>query len=358
MAGVNMASSCFKYALSGGVALVLFNAQVMAQVAVQPAGGSDTELATVIVTATRRSESIQNVAGQVTALTSGTLDQIIARDFNDFAGFVPGLSYAASGASTNLIVIRGITTGSQLSSAIGLYLDDVPLGASTSFGVGYQSLNINAFDLSRVEVLNGPQGTLYGATSLGGTVKYITAAPDPKLFSAQAGVGVSSTEHGGINHTYTGMVNLPFGDGIGAVRIDDYQDYASGYAKDPIFHRDNQGWSRSEGGRFSLLMQPTDELDVRLSASTQHIPSESADVAFRDPVTHQPTYGTYDQAYPTFQPSNYSLTLYSGVLSYDFGFAKLTSISGYQTNNGTSDTDESLVYQAALAGFGGGADPW
>jgi iron complex outermembrane recepter protein len=330
----------------------------MAQTAVTAPSGSDTELATVIVTATRRSESIQNVAGQVTALTGSALDQMNAKDFADFAGFVPGLSYASTGASTNLIVIRGITTGSQLSSAIGLYLDDVPLGASTSFGVGYQSLNINAFDLNRVEVLNGPQGTLYGATSLGGTVKYITAVPDLKAFSAEAGVGASSTEHGGVNHSYTGMVNLPFGNGIGAVRIDGYQDYDSGYTKDPIFNRDNQGWNRSEGGRFSLLMQPMDELDVRLSASTQHIPSESADVGFRNPVTHQPTYGTYDQAYPTFQPSDYSLTLYSGVVSYDFSFAKLTSISGYQINNGTSNSDQSLVYQAALAGFGGGADPW
>ncbi len=310
-----MSSSRFTHALLCGFALSLCTEAVAAQTAAQGAAASDTALAEIIVTATRRSESIQNVAGQVTALTSGTLDQIIARDFNDFAGFVPGLSYAASGASTNLIVIRGITTGSQLSSAIGLYLDDVPLGASTSFGVGYQSLNINAFDLSRIEVLNGPQGTLYGATSLGGTVKYVTAVPDLKAFSAQAGVGVSSTEHGGINHAYTGMVNLPFGNGIGAVRIDGYQEYDSGYAKDPIYHRDNQGWSRSEGGRFSLLMQPTDALDIRLSASTQHIPSESADVAFRNPVTHQPTYGTYDQAYPTFQPSDYSLTMYSGVVS-------------------------------------------
>jgi iron complex outermembrane recepter protein len=99
-------------------------------------------------------------------------------------------------------------------------------------------------------------------------------------------------------------------------------------------------------------------LDIRLSASTQHIPSESADVAFRNPETHQPTYGTYDQAYPTFQPSEYSLTMYSGVVSYDLSFAKLTSISGYQINNGTSNSDQSLIYQTVLAGFGGGEDPW
>ena len=353
-----MASARFKYALLCGFASSLCTEAVVAQTAAQSAAASDTELAEVIVTATRRSESIQNVAGQVTALTSGTLDQINARDFNDFAAFVPGLSYASTGPSTNLLVIRGVTTGSQLSSATGVYLDDIPLGASTSNGIGYQSLNVNVFDLNRVEVLNGPQGTLYGATSLGGTVKYISNLPELKEFRIEAGAQVSSTEHGGINHAYTGMVNLPFGDGIGAVRIDGYQVYDSGYAKDPVYHRDNQGWDRSEGGRVSLLLQPTDELDIRLNASTQHIPSESANVGFRDPVTRQPTYGTYDQAYPTFQPSNYSLTLYSATVSYDMPWAALTSISGYQVNNGTSHTDNSLIYDAALAALGGGADPW
>jgi iron complex outermembrane receptor protein len=351
-----------------GIATLLCATAVAAQTTAQVSNGisgqqsgtvaTDTSLAEVIVTATRRSESIQNVPGQVTALTSGALEQINARDFNDFAAFVPGLSYSSTGPSTNLLVIRGITTGSQLSSATGVYLDDIPLGASTSNGIGYQSLNVNAFDLNRVEVLNGPQGTLYGATSLGGTVKYVTNSPDLKAFSAEAGARISSTEHGGIDHAYTGMLNLPFGNGIGAVRIDGYQVYDSGYATDPIFGRDNQGWARSEGGRVSLLLQPTDALDIKLNASTQHIPSESADVAFRDPVTRAPTYGTYDQAYPTFQPSNYSLTLYSATVGYDMPWAKLISISGYQINNGTSYTDQSLIYDAALAAFGAGADPW
>ena len=329
---------------------------------VQPPGAdsnaaSATALEEVVVTATRRSESIQNVAGQVSALTSSSLQQINARDFNDFAAFVPGLSFSSTGPSTNLLVIRGITTGSQLSSATGLYLDDIPIGASTSNGLGYQSLNINLFDLNRVEVLNGPQGTLYGATSLGGTIKYVTNAPDLSAFGLEAGAQVSSTEHGGINHAYTGMLNLPIA-GIAAIRADGYQVYDSGYAKDPVYGRDNQGWSRSEGGRLAVLLQPLDDLDIRLNASTQHIPSESADVAFRNPVTRRPTYGTYDQAYPTFQPSDYSLTLYSGTIDYTTPWAKFSSISGYQINNGTSNTDNSLVYDAALGALGGGTDPW
>ena len=345
------------YMALAGAVFSLCTPLASAQSAPPAAAASNTELEEVIVTATRRSESIQNVPGQVTALTSGMLDQINARDLNDFAGFVPGLSFASSGASTNLLVIRGITTGSQLSSATGVYVDDIPIGASTSNGVGYQSLNINAFDLNRIEVLNGPQGTLYGATSLGGTIKYITNAPDPTSFGVDVGLQVSSTDHGHIDHAYTGMVNMPIA-GIGAIRVDGYQVYDSGYAKDPVYGRDNQGWSRSEGGRVALLLHPIDDLEVQLRASTQHIPSESANVAFRDPTTRQPTYGTYDQAFPTFQPSNYSLTLYSATVSYDTPWAKLSSITGYQVNNGTSYTDDSLIYDAALGFLGAGSDPW
>ena len=107
-----------------------------------------------------------------------------------------------------------------------------------------------------------------------------------------------------------------------------------------------------------MLIKPTDDLDIQLRASTQHIPSESADVGFRDPKTHQPTYGTYDQAYPTFQPSDYSLTLYSAAINYDTPWAKFSSITGLQVNNGTSYTDNSLTYDAALATFGAAHDPW
>src|SRR3984885_1656204 len=258
-----MASFRSMLAALTGTAASLCASWAAAQAVAAATGGSSTELAEIIVTATRRSESIQNVPSSITALTSNTLEQIKARDLNDFAGFVPGLSFGSTGPSTNLLVIRGITTGSQLSSATGVYLDDIPIGASTSNGVGYQSLNINTFDLARVEVLNGPQGTLYGATSLGGTIKYITNAPELKTFGLDVGVQVSSTQHGGSDHAYTDMVNLPIGD-IAAVRLDGYQIYDSGYARDPIYGRDNQGWARSEGGRFALLLQPLDDLEIQL----------------------------------------------------------------------------------------------
>ena len=116
--------------------------------------------------------------GGITALGAGDLDRMHASDFNDFATTVPGLSFQSNSPTNNLVAIRGVASSTaELGSAVALYLDDVPVGASTQFGLGSQSFNFNLFDMDRVEVLNGPQGTLYGANALGGAIKYITARP-------------------------------------------------------------------------------------------------------------------------------------------------------------------------------------
>jgi outer membrane receptor protein involved in Fe transport len=99
-------------------------------------------------------------------------------------------------------------------------LASVSMGASTSFGLGQQSFNVNVFDLDRVEILNGPQGTLYGANALGGTLKYITTAPDTQLFGVKGESEVSSTQHGGTNYAVRGMINMPVASGFGALRLD------------------------------------------------------------------------------------------------------------------------------------------
>jgi iron complex outermembrane recepter protein len=319
--------------------------------------GTAGTLEEIVVTARRRSEDLQNVPGQVTAVTAADLAQIHARSFEDFAAFVPGLSYQTASPATNLIAIRGITTGgSQLSSAIGLYLDEIPLGASTSFGLGYQSYDVNVFDLDRVEVLNGPQGTLYGASSLGGALKYITAAPNPARMAVSGESEVSYTDHGGVNNAVRGMANVPIGQGLGAFRIDAVDQYDSGYLRDPVFDRSNQGSARTTGGRASLLLTPTSELSIRLSAFNQRTESNGFDFALRDPFTHAPTLGTYDQAFPLFQPAKTTLTVYSAVVNWDSPWARLTSITGYQLNHGQSLTDVSGVYDPLVASFGAGTD--
>ena len=310
----------------------------------------DGALETIVVTASKRSESQQNVASQVTALTGAALEDIHATDFSGFAPFVPGLSYQSAGPTGDLIAIRGITTGgAQLSGAVGMYVDEVPVGASSSFGLAFQTLPASTFDLSRVEVLNGPQGTVYGSNALGGTIKYVTAAPDPTAFAGKAEAEGADTAHGTTGGGIRAMVNLPLLRDRVALRIDAVDQSDSGYATDRFNHRDNQGKGHVLGGRVSLFAEMTPDLDLRISAFSQKIEATGFAVSLRDPVTGAPTYGPYDQNFAVAQPSDASLHLYSAVLNWNLHVATLTSVTAYQQNAGDYLDDVSAVYNPLLS---------
>ena len=329
-------------------------AQSPPAVAGQDAADSGTQLQTIVVTATKRREDVQNVAGAVTAITGSSLSATHSTGFESFAAYVPGLSFQSAGPTSDLVAIRGITTGgAQLSGAIGMYMDEVPVGASSSFGLAFQTFNVNTFDLQRIEVLNGPQGTVYGSNALGGTIKYITMPPDPRRFSASGELEGSGTAHGSGNDGARAMINIPlFGDRA-ALRIDGLQQFDSGYARDPFNHRDDQGKARTLGGRVSFLARITSDIDLRLGAFSQEVSAMGYPVAFRDPATGQPTYGTYDQSYALAQPSVASLRLYSAVVNWHLPGATLTSVSGYQLNSGKYLNDVSDVYNPLLAALFG-----
>ncbi len=261
------------------------------------------------------------------------------------------MSYQSAGPTSDLIAIRGITTGgSQLSGAVGMYVDEVPVGASSSFGLAFQTLRTNTFDLSRVEVLNGPQGTVYGSNALGGTIKYVTQAPQMNGLAAEAQVEGTDTEHGSTGEALRAMLNVPlFGDQA-ALRIDGVEQDDSGWATDPFYHRDDQGRSHDLDGRVSFLAQLSSDLDLRLSAFSQSIKAQGFAVALHDPVTGAPTFGPYDQEFAVAQPSDASLRLYSGVLTWNLHAATLTSVTAYQLNEGDYLDDVSGVYNPLLAG--------
>ena len=313
-----------------------------------------TQLETVVVTATKRSEDLQNVAGSVTAIAGSSLSATHSMGFESFANYVPGLSFQSAGPTSDLIAIRGITTGgSQLSGAIGMYLDEVPIGASSSFGLAFQTFNVNTFDLQRVEVLNGPQGTVYGSNALGGTIKYITQPPDRQRFAASGELEGSGTAHGSGNDGVRAMINIPLFGERAALRIDGLQQFDSGYARDPFNHRDGQGKARTLAGRVSLLAQLAPHIDLRLGAFSQDISAMGYPVAFHDPATGEPTYGAYEQNFAVAQPSVASLRLYSAVVNWHLERATLTSVSGYQLDSGRYLNDVSGVYNPLLAGVFG-----
>jgi iron complex outermembrane receptor protein len=193
-----------------GVAGPLLSQQSAALDAAAPSD-SDT-LATIVVTAEKREEALQNVPMSLTALGGGSLDKLQDRDFGDYAALVPGLSLVSSQPGLTRLTLRGENAGG-VGSTVAVYLDESPFGSSSALLNGsILSGDFDTWDLQRIEVLRGPQGTLYGANSEGGLLKFVTTAPVLGSFSGAAEVTGESVDHGGNGGDARAVLNLPLGD--------------------------------------------------------------------------------------------------------------------------------------------------
>jgi len=195
--------------------------------AASPASADVVDNGEVIVTATKRSESLQNVPISIQALTPATLDQHQVASFDDIAKLLPSVSYQSFGPGQAQLYFRGIATGGDGLAAgplpgSGLYIDETPV--TTIFS----SVDLHAYDLARVEALSGPQGTLYGASSLSGTLRIITNKPDPGKFAAGYDLEGNKFGKGGVGGTAEGFANLPLNDHM-AIRLVGYYEHDGGY---------------------------------------------------------------------------------------------------------------------------------
>ena len=184
-------------------------------------------LETVVVTAEKRSENLQTVPISILALGTEKLDQLQVQSFNDYARYLPSVSYTTDGPGLAEVYMRGIASGENGNHSgplpsVGIYLDEQPI---TTIG---GALDIHIYDIARVEALAGPQGTLYGASSQAGTLRIITNKPDASAFSAAFEVQASDVAHGGAGGTVEGYVNVPLADNI-AIRLVGWDEHDSGY---------------------------------------------------------------------------------------------------------------------------------
>ncbi|MDB4427384.1 TonB-dependent receptor, partial [Porticoccaceae bacterium] len=195
------------------------------------AGMASAEIEEVIVTATKTSASTQDIAVAVSAITSEKLDQMGVANFEDYLIQLPGVTAGGSGPGQNTIYIRGVaSTTPNLTTAgvaglapnVALYLDEQPLSQPG------RNLDVYAADMNRIEVLSGPQGTLFGASSQAGTVRLITNKPDPTDTYGRIKVGVSSTANGDPSNSIEAMFNMPVNDKL-TVRGVAYRDHQGGY---------------------------------------------------------------------------------------------------------------------------------
>lgn len=185
----------------------------------QPARTDSGQLEEITVTAEKRESTVQTTAISLTAVSGADIEARGLTDLSSLMQSVPGVSLRTSGPGLGEFEMRGVASTGGNSPTVGFYYDDTPLTAPAATNEGKIVISPALYDLSRVEVLRGPQGTLYGSGSMGGTIKVVPNAPDPGAFSASAETVVGDTSNGGFDHAENAMVNLPFGGGIAALRL-------------------------------------------------------------------------------------------------------------------------------------------
>jgi len=303
----------------------------------------------IIVTAQKRTQVLIDVPQSVTVVPGATLEQQHATSFQDYLKLVPGLDLNQSRPGEGRLILRGINTGG-VASTVGIYVDETPFGSSSGLVNGaVLAGDFDTFDLSRIEVLRGPQGTLYGASSLSGVLRFVTNAPSTAAFELRGRAGVEAVKGGDLGYNADAVVNVPLGPTI-AFR-------ASGnYRKDAGFIDSigtggsdvakNINGDRSYGGRASLLFKPSDAASIRLSAIAQNIDANAPSVIEADPVTLRPLHGlTQSQFVPQF--SNLHYRVYNGTGGFDLGFASLTASTSYATQK----QHERIDFTFALSPF-------
>lgn len=312
-----------------------------------------TQLGTIIVTANKRSERLQDVPMAVSVLDDTRLERQNATSFTDYASQVPGLNIISGGEGWTQLVLRGVTSGSrQPNATVGTYIDDTPYGSSTIYSAGSMlTPDIDPSDLQRIEVLRGPQGTLYGSNTLGGLIKFVTAPPDTTQASARIGFNTSSIQGGGTGFGTHATVNLPLIANTLALRVNVYDRDDPGYIRNITTGQTEVDKAKVSGGRAQLLWTPNDKVSVRFSALAQNLNSDGLANQGIDinPATLQPVYGWQDQARAA-GTGLYKLKyrLYDLSASADFGWAKLVSTTSYSTLAFTENTDITDIYGPVL----------
>lgn len=311
----------------------------------------------IVVTAQKRTQNVQDVPISIAVVSGEALQEQGSASLVDYAGYVPGMNVSNSGTpGQTTITLRGVAP-LNASQTVGIYLDDAPVGSSAIYNrAGAFTIDLMPYDLERIEVLKGPQGTLYGASSIGGLVKYVTVQPNTNAFSVKAGVEGFAIKGGdGLGWGAQAMVNVPI--------VQDKLAVSGSFA-----WRSTPGWVDSvnnaalkdqndyeqRGGRVALLWTPTPDLSVKLAGIWQSLDSEGNGLYAADLTGERLGDG---RSFNNFVPESFDVDLdyYSATIDYDFGAATLTSATTYSKTQSTQVQDASYAFGVLFPLLTGGA---
>lgn len=309
----------------------------------------------VIVTAQKRVENVRDVPASISVLGGTQLENLHATNLLDYAAYVPGLAITPGGSPGQVgLSLRGLSPLSE-AATVGTYIDDAPLGSSGSWGRSIRlGLDLLPYDVQRIEILRGPQGTLYGVNTLGGLLKYVMRAPDPNRFEARVGAEVSSIEGAGdAGWGARASVNVPIVDDKLALRASYFNQRTPGYINVAPTGRRDANTARQEGGRLALLWQATEDLSIKLSSVLQNIDSNEDAVVSLDSITLTPLRGELSNTNDLPEVFRQKLQFHLANVSWNLGWADFVSVSSYARTTTRDDSDFSAPFGSLVPLFCG-----
>jgi outer membrane receptor protein involved in Fe transport len=340
-----------------------------------PAESTVGQLQSITVTATKRTEDIKDIPTSVSAIDADQLAEHHVANYDDITRTVPSVSFqAGAGPGLDNIEIRGVSSTSG-SATVGIYIDEVPVTVKNTYDGAVQP---KLFDLERVEVLRGPQGTLYGSSSMGGTIRFITKQPDLNQFSGTAATDLSYTKHGSVNDDSYAILNLPIIPGTFAIRLGADVSYESGY----VDHYTGTTTGIPPGGTPAngelLTLNTNDSTGVLAQKGVNDVHTEVFRIsgkyaapsdltitpafffqrtAVGDSGIFYPSLGLYEQDKRIGEPGKDIVTVPSLTINKGFGFADLTSITSYFRRDFHRTTDGTYYNSNVLSQIIDAYDP-
>ena len=348
--------------LLAGAALITVS-QARAAAPVPTPSQADATPADIIVTAQKRSERLQDVPASVSVVTAVDLTKQGVVRFEDYAARIPGLSLTSARTGITQVTLRGITTGAaQPGSTTGFYVDEAPVGSVNAYTGGNAiTPDLDPSDIGQIEVLKGPQGTLYGAGAVGGLLKFTTVPTNLEDFQGRASAGLTSADHGDLGYSGRAMVNVPLvTDRLGL--------HVSGfYRRDPgtidningRIGKDDVNAAKVRGGRAVLSMKFSPDVRLDVSAILQDVTTGGTNIEDVDAVTLKPLYGDLKQNRYAPEKGYERLRLYNATWHVDLGRVNLLSSTTYQRifyrelSDATNSYASFLTANAAVIGFFG-----
>jgi len=302
----------------------------------------------VTVTAEKRTETLVEVPASVAVVPGDTLEDRHVENLQDLASLVSGLTVTTVEPGSSRVTMRGIDTGG-VASTVGIYSDDVPFGSSSGLANGaVVAANFDTFDLARVEVLRGPHGSLYGASSLGGVLKYEMNPPTTAGYEARALASSESVDGGGTGYSLKGLVNVPLSN-VFALRASGFYRSDDGYidsiGNNPVASltspgvniisgtrvADNINTAKTSGGRLSGLYAPSEKFSLQITGQMQDIKSGAPTVVDADPVTLEPLDGGQVQSSYYEQATKTKYRIGSATANWNLGAGTVESVTSYGT---------------------------